>query len=62
MSKSGNFYVDDDNNDSTDYFTPCTCMWGKYYYIHDTKLLIIVMEQAHKMACAVHFVYVSCVP
>ena len=22
------FYVYDDNDDTTDYFTPCACMWG----------------------------------
>ena len=24
------FFVDDNDNDRTDYFTPCTCMWGNY--------------------------------
>ena len=30
--RSGDFFVDDNdsdnNNDRTDYFTPCTCAWG----------------------------------
>ena len=40
ISRYGDFCANNDNNDdTTDYFTPCACAWGNYYYDIDIVLL-----------------------
>ena len=32
ISRYGDFCANNDNDDTTDYFTPCACAWGNDYF------------------------------
>ena len=44
MSRSGDIFVDNDNNDRTDYFTPCACARGNNIMLCYDIVNVIVLS------------------